>query len=210
MEAKSQLQTHYFPPNINVSKMQQVCSIRYLERVTVVRLDAIKGKVEGRKDGLEGEGSCCQALWPKFNLWDSHGRSRTLTPESDRHSHTGMHTKQTSWDYRHLGGESTSETSTDIRFAEYAIFSIKWYRFCSCVLGRRRWDKVSCSSSWSQGGYIHKTKMSVKILIIPPSGVECRDYRDSCHHSMGFWTNCSQRLKTENLAVYGYHLGLSW
>ena len=62
MEAKSQLQTHYFPPNINVSKMQQVCSIRYLERVTVVRLDAIKGKVEGRKDGLEGEGSCCQAL----------------------------------------------------------------------------------------------------------------------------------------------------
>lgn len=62
MEAKSQFQTHYVSPNINVSKTWQVSSMCYLERVTVVRLDATEKKVEGSEDDLEGEGSSCQAL----------------------------------------------------------------------------------------------------------------------------------------------------
>lgn len=62
MEDKSQFQTHYVSPNINVSKTRQVRSMCYLERVTVVRLDAISKKVQGWEDGLEGEDSFCQAL----------------------------------------------------------------------------------------------------------------------------------------------------
>lgn len=79
MEDKPQLQTHSVPPNINVFKAQQVCSVCYLEGVEAVRLEAIKEKAQGWKGGLEGEGACCQAARPRFKPQDSHGRRQELT-----------------------------------------------------------------------------------------------------------------------------------